>query len=555
MRRDHASDILRTQTTVNKPSSADEQIARLTAALEAARERAVRTETAFEQQREFLEQAQQVAHIGSWVAELDGSDRLIWSREMYRILGHPAGDELTRTRAMATFVHPDDREALRVAREAAIAADRPFDIEHRVVQANGAVRWVHTLANLVRAADGTPLRMVGTLQDITDRRALEDELRQAQKLDAIGRLAGGVSHDLNNALTIIIGYAELAASALSEGDPVRADVREIQRAAERAESVTRQLLAFSRKQWLEPRIFQLSDAVQDLGRMLDRLVGPRIELVTSVDSDLPAIYGDRGQIEQAIINLAVNACDAMPAGGGITIRAAVVDIDATFARARQPMTPGRYVDLSVADSGSGITPEVRAHMFEPFFTTKELGRGTGLGLAMVYGTVKQSRGFIFVESELGKGATFHLYFPPARSQRTRLTGPHTAAAAHGVTILVVEDEPGVRGLVISALNKEGFRVLQADSGKSALAVAAEAGRIDVLLTDFMMPGMTGLELVASLAATQENLGVVVMSGHPQQLIALPQLRRPAEFLPKPFTPNELRQRLYAVLSNDTDQLK
>jgi CheY-like chemotaxis protein len=289
--------------------------------------------------------------------------------------------------------------------------------------------------------------------------------------------------------------------------------------------------------------------------MLDRLVGPNIELALSVDSHLPPIYGDRGQLEQAIINLAVNACDAMPAGGKITIRAAVVDIDGTFARARQPMAAGRYVELSVADTGSGITPEVRAHMFEPFFTTKEIGRGTGLGLAMVYGTVKQSRGFIFVESDPGKGATFHLYFPPAQSPRARVTRPNAAAAAHGVTILVVDDEPGVRGLVISALNKEGFRVLQADSSKSALAVAKEAGRIDVLLTDVKMPEMTGLDLVASLAATHENLGVVVMSGHPQSLIALPQLRRPAEFLSKPFTPNELRQRLYAVLSSTTDQRK
>jgi signal transduction histidine kinase/CheY-like chemotaxis protein len=539
----------------SSPSS-DEQIAQLTAALERTRELAARTEAALNQQRDFLEKAQEVAHIGSWIAELDGSDGLTWSREMYRILEHPAGDQPTRTQAMASYVHPDDRDAVRAARETAIATGQAFDIEHRILTSTGIVRWVHTRANLVRDANGQPRRMVGTLQDITQRRELEEELRQSQKLEAIGRLAGGISHDLNNALTIIIGYAELAANALSNNDPVRHDVHEIRRAAERAESVTRQLLAFSRKQWLEPRIFQLSEAAQDIGRMLDRLVGPSVELTTVVAPDLPPIYGDRGQIEQAIVNLAVNACDAMPDGGKITIRLAVVDLDDAFVRAHQPMPAGRYVELSVADTGHGMTPETRAHIFEPFFTTKEVGRGTGLGLAMVYGTVKQSGGFIFVDSEPRLGAVFRLYFPPATPQRASHTSSASAVApVHGVTVLVVEDEPGVRSLVVAALTREGFRVLQADSGRAALAVAEGAGRIDVLLTDVTMPEMTGLELADSLSQTREEMRVVVMSGHAENAIHLPHLRRPAAFLPKPFTPNELRRQLYAVLASTADQLE
>ena len=538
--------------------SADAQIASLTAALTATRDLASRTAQELQHQREFLEKAQEVAHIGSWVAELDGSDRLTWSKEMFRILEEEFDNEIpsTRTQAMSRYVHPDDREALRIARDTAIASGQSLEIEHRVITTFGTVRWVHTRADIVRGADGRPIRMVGTLQDITARRELEEALRQSQKLEAIGRLAGGISHDLNNALTIIIGYAELAITALGQGDPVRQDVEQIRRAAERAESITRQLLAFSRKQWLEPRVFQLADAVEDLGRMLDRLVGPRIELATIVDDNLPAIYGDRGQIEQAIVNLAVNACDAMPAGGKITLRASLVDVDAAFARAHRPMKPGKFVEILVADTGHGMSADTLAHMFEPFFTTKDVGRGTGLGLAMVYGTVKQSGGFIFVDSQPNQGSAFRLYFPPAAAQPRPLDDrASTPAPIHGVTVLVVEDEPGVRGLVTAALRRDGYRVLQAESGKAAIDAAAQAGRIDVLLTDVAMPGMSGIELASALSRTQEDMRVVVMSGHPPNMVALPTLQRPVEFLAKPFTPHELRRRMYAVLGDVTDQPK
>jgi len=476
---------------------------------------------------------------------------------MFRILGETQSDGVsTRTQAMMRYVHPDDREPLRIARETALSTGQTLEIDHRVVTTEGVVRWVHTRADVVRDANGRPIRMVGTLQDITDRRELEEALRQSQKLEAIGRLAGGISHDLNNALTIIIGYAELVAGASGLSEPVRQDVEHIRRAAERAESITRQLLAFSRKQWLEPRVFQVGDAVQDLGRMLDRIVGPRVELVTSVDKNLPAIYGDRGQIEQAIVNLAVNACDAMPAGGRVTLRAAVVDADASFVRSHQPMTPGRFVEISVADNGHGMTADVLAHVFEPFFTTKDVGRGTGLGLAMVYGTVKQSGGFIFVDSQPNQGSIFRLYFPPAPSGRLPADARSSSPAPiHGVTVLVVEDEPGVRGLVSAALRKEGYLVLQAESGKAAIDAAAQAGRIDVLLTDVSMPGMTGIELAGILSRTHEDMRVIVMSGHPPSLVKLPKLHKPVEFLAKPFTPHELRQRLYAVLADVTNQPK
>ena len=374
---------------------------------------AVRTEQSLEQHQAFLEKAQQVAHIGSWVAELDGSDRLSWSAETHRLLGVPLTEAGTRAKAMADSVHPDDRDAVRRMSEETIQSDRPYDIEHRVVSRDGTVRWVHTRADLVRDQSGLPVRMIGTVQDITDRRELEERLRQVQKLEAIGRLAGGIAHDLNNALTAIAGYTELSLDALADTHPARPDVLEIRRAAERAESVTRQLLAFSRKQLLEPRVFFLNDSVANLGRMLERLLGNSVELKTVIAQGVPPIYGDPGQIDQAIINLAVNARDAMPDGGRLTLAVSLVDVDEAFARAHQPMPPGRFVELAVSDTGVGMEPETQAHVFEPFFTTKEVGKGTGLGLAMVYGTVKQSGGFIFLESQVGRGTAFRLYFHPA----------------------------------------------------------------------------------------------------------------------------------------------
>jgi PAS domain S-box-containing protein len=374
---------------------------------------AVRTEQALQYQCAFLEKAQEVAQIGSWVAELGGTPQLAWSAETHRILGVPIGESATRSQSMVDFVHPDDRDTVRRASEAAVNGDQPYDIEYRVIRTDGGVRWVHSRADVELNDAGRPVRMVGTMQDVTERRVLEEQLRQAQKLEAIGRLAGGVAHDLNNALTAIVGYTELSLGLLADDHPARPDVQEVRRAAERAESVTRQLLAFSRKQLLEPRVFSLNDSVGNLGRMLERLLGSGIELKTVIAEALPPIYGDPGQIEQAVINLAVNARDAMPDGGRLTLAVAVVDVDEAFARARQPMKAGRYVELSVGDTGEGMDAETQAHVFEPFFTTKGVGKGTGLGLAMVYGTVKQSGGYIFLDSALGKGTTFRLYFSPA----------------------------------------------------------------------------------------------------------------------------------------------
>jgi two-component system, cell cycle sensor histidine kinase and response regulator CckA len=509
----------------------------------------VRAEEAREQYRAFLENAQEVAHIGSWAADLDESGRLVWSAETYRIFGVPRDQFAGTSAAFFAFVHADDLAIVHRATGAAQTGAQPLDIEHRIVRDDGEVRWVHEKADLVRDADGVPTRMVGTVQDITEKRRLEEELRQSQKLEAIGRLAGGIAHDLNNSLTVIIGYTELALNALAEGDAARPDVQEIRRAAERAESVTRQLLAFSRKQMLEPRIFSLGESIANLERMLEHVLGVTITVTTTVPVDLPSIYGDPGQIEQAILNIAMNARDAMPDGGQLTLAARSIQVDEAFAHGHQPMPMGRYVELRVTDTGHGMNAATRARMFEPFFTTKDVGKGTGLGLAMVYGTVRQSGGYIFVDSEPGLGSTFRVYFPPADDRKRDEVKPAPAAKVRtAATVLVVDDEPPIRKLVVTSLRRKGYRVLHAASASDALAMAAaEKGPIDLLLTDASMPGMSGIELAKTLARERPNMLVVVMSGFTEETLNLGGVGVSAVLLPKPFAPSDLLRKVEEVL--------
>jgi two-component system, cell cycle sensor histidine kinase and response regulator CckA len=510
----------------------------------------VRTAQALTQHQTFLEQAQEVAHIGSWVAELDGSDRLGWSAEAHRIFGVPLGQFEGSSAAFFTFVHPDDRAAVQAASDG-VAAGQPYDIEHRVIRPDGGVRWVHEKATILRDAQRRVIRMVGTVQDITERRLLEEQLRQAQKMEAIGRLAGGIAHDLNNALTAIAGYAELALGEVAADHAARPDVEEIRRAAERAGSVTRQLLAFSRKRLLEPRVFDLNETIAGIARLLSRLLGAGVEVQTRLFDRPLAVLGDPGQVEQAVINLAVNARDAMPGGGRLMLATSRERVDEAFARSHVPMTPGDYMVLRVSDSGHGMPPETQAHIFEPFFTTKDVGKGTGLGLSMVYGTLKQIGGFIFVDSEINRGTTFQLYFPPAA---LRTSEPVEAARAAGSerrgqeTLLIAEDEPAVRNLVASALRHDGYHLLVTASAEEALDVAdAHDGPIDLLLTDAMMPGKSGVELAHLMTARRPGIPVVIMSGYTDETLDAPGMTEPLALLQKPFTPKELRRRIREVL--------
>jgi two-component system cell cycle sensor histidine kinase/response regulator CckA len=507
-----------------------------------------------DQHRAFLEKAQEVAHIGSWVAELDGSNRLSWSTELYRIFGVSVGDFPGSARAFIEHVHPEDVAIVREASAAAIEGGKPYDVVHRIVTGDGRTRWVHQQADVIRDESGRPIRMIGTAQDITDRRQLELQLRHSQKMEAIGRLAGGVAHDFNNALTIISGYTELVLSALAEDDPTRADVEEIRRAATRAESVTRQLLMFSRQKATELRAFDLNKVVSGLSRLLERALGSRVLFRAELAPSLPMIRGDAGQIEQAIVNLTANARDAISDGGEVTIETAVRTVDQTFSRAHDPMPAGSYVILSVSDTGHGFDRETQARIFEPFFTTKAIGKGTGLGLAMVYGSVKQSGGFIFVESEVGRGTTFRLYFP-AVDLPVETKAPHQRPSEPAVaaTVLLAEDEDSILNLVTASLKSEGYRLLTAASGQQALTVAAAAGRPpDLVVTDTRLADMRGFDLGRQLLEKYPETAVILMSSGAEDLTSV--IGSSMTLLQKPFTPSQLRAHVRATLNERRQRL-
>jgi PAS domain S-box-containing protein len=389
----------------------------------------------------------------------------------------------------------------------------------------------------LRGAGSRIVGTVGMALDVSERRRLEDQLRQAHKMEAVGRLAGGVAHDFNNLLMVIRGYGELLLEGSEAGDPVYRSAEQIQKAADRAASLTRQLLAFSRKQVLAPAVLDINAVVTDIEKMLQRLIGEDIELVTVARPGVGRIKADRGQIEQVILNLAVNARDAMPRGGKLTIETANVELDEEYCRRHAVVQPGSYVMIAVTDTGVGMDAETRAHIFEPFFTTK--GLGTGLGLATVYGVVKQSGGYIWVYSELGQGTTFKVYLPRLEEGAAVPVFPRVPAEAQRgyETVLVVEDEDGVRELAREFLERHGYTVLTARSGPDALALAQQRpGPIHLLITDVVMPGMSGRELAEKMAQLRPELRVLFMSGYTDDAIVQHGiLDRGTALLQKPFT--------------------
>ncbi|HEY2545862.1 MAG TPA: ATP-binding protein, partial [Candidatus Acidoferrum sp.] len=368
---------------------------------------------------------------------------------------------------------------------------------------------------------GRRVRLV-VAQDVSERHLLEQQLRQATKMEAVGRLAGGVAHDFNNLLMVIKGHTELLMGTLPSADQMSRKIMQIDRAADRATALTKQLLAFSRMQVLQPRVMNLNGVVDDMGKLLPRLIGEDIELGIRTAKDLGAIRADASQMEQIIMNLAVNARDAMPAGGRLMIETSNADLDRTYNTTHPIVKPGRYVLLAVSDTGTGMDAETQAHIFEPFFTTKEPGKGTGLGLATVYGVVKQSGGFVWVYSELGKGTCFKIYIP--RVDQAEEKGSVPLALAEGPrgteTILLAEDEQDVREVAREFLESGGYTVIEACNGADALRLAGEhKAAIDLLVTDMVMPGMTGKELASRLQQQHSGIGVVYMSGYSEQTAA------------------------------------
>ncbi len=362
---------------------------------------------------------------------------------------------------------------------------------------------------------GRRVRLV-VAQDVGERKQLESQLRQSQKMEAVGRLAGGVAHDFNNMLMVIKGHTELLLNVLPPTEQIARKIQQIDRSADRAAALTRQLLAFSRMQVLQPQVISLNSVVDEMAKLLPRLIGEDIELAVRTTVDLGAIRADASQMEQVIMNLAVNARDAMPNGGKLLIETANADLDHSYTISHPLMKPGAYVQLSVSDSGTGMDAETQAHIFEPFFTTKEKGKGTGLGLATVYGIVKQSGGFIWVYSEVGKGTSFKIYLPRVDKAEEQVSVPRvTTEAPHGTeTILLTEDETDVREIARQFLESGGYQVIEAKDGIEALQLAREnRGKIDLLVTDMVMPGMTGRELAVRLEQEHPEIGVVFMSGY------------------------------------------
>jgi two-component system cell cycle sensor histidine kinase/response regulator CckA len=449
-----------------------------------------------------------------------------------------------------SYVHPDDRaSAEQRVQEMLAHPGRPIPLNIRVIDKQGSWRTAQiTATNLLH--DESVQGIVLNWRDLTDRMMLEEQFRQSQKMDAIGRLAGGVAHDFNNLLTAIQGHAELLLSEVGDNVSVREDAEQIAHAAQRAASLTRQLLAFSRRQMLQPKTVNLNAIVENMERLLRRLIGEHISLVTLLDDEAGYVNVDTGQLEQVLMNLAVNARDAIPRGGRIAI--------ATHKPAflHRP-APGIYTVITVNDNGVGMDEETIKNVFEPFFTTKEPGKGTGLGLSTVYGIVEQSGGHVWVDSELGKGSTFFVALPPAAApEKTEDPKAPPIPTRHGGTILVVEDEDSVRSLIRRSLARKGYTVLEARDGEEALAIAHEHGsRIDLVLTDVVMPGMRGRELAERLKAFCPKLRVIFMSGYDEAEVlnqeTPPAQRRQTDFIEKPFTPESLVRRLQEILHRPT----
>lgn len=392
--------------------------------------------------------------------------------------------------------------------------------------------------------------MISSVKDITKQKALEKQLRQAQKMEAVGQLSGGIAHDFNNLLSIIIGYSDILEENLDENNKLRKSAREIKKAGQRAASLTRQLLAFSRQQVLEPKVLNLNTVVAETEKMLERLIGENIELTTSLSAELGQVKADQVQIEQVILNLAVNARDAMPDGGKLIIETRNVELDEEFALRHPPTIPGNYVALLVTDTGIGMDAQTQAHIFEPFFTTKEVGKGTGLGLATVYGVVKQSGGYVWVYSEPGLGSTFKVYLPRVdeavqQSGRGEVVIPRERRSE---TILLVEDEESLRTLTRTFLEQGGYTVLEANDGQKAIEIAQyHQGPIHLLLTDMIMPGMSGRALAESLARLHPELKVIYISGY-TGFTNRGLLDSQAVLLSKPVTREVLLSKLHEVLN-------
>jgi two-component system, cell cycle sensor histidine kinase and response regulator CckA len=490
----------------------------------------------------------------TYIAELGAGGRWHYvSPQIESILGFAPAEWLAEPMNWMNHIHADDREI-------ALAAERRFQETHELFQAeyrmfarDGRMLWFRDEGVMLRETDDRSVLMQGVMYDVTGHKRLEDQLRHSQKMEAVGQLAGGVAHDFNNLLMLIQAHNERLRERIAAGDPAHEDALEIERAVTRAASLTRQLLAFSRKQVLDAKVLNLNTVLTDVVRMLDRLIPNHIEVRTAQAAVLGRIKADPGQIEQMILNLAVNARDAMPHGGRLTLETKNVEVDEAYARAYEGVPIGQYVMLAVSDTGVGMDSQTQARIFEPFFTTKEPGKGTGLGLATVYGVVKQMGGAIWVRSEPGQGTSFDIYLPQVDAAVERpapegRTAPE-AAQSGTETVLLVEDQDGIRDLVREFLQRKGYEVLQANDGDHALRIADEhKNPIHLLVTDIVMPNVGGRELARRLTKARPNMKVLFMSGYPDHVSLSGEVGgEHAAVLQKPFMLDTLARKVRGLL--------
>ena len=504
----------------------------------------------------------------TYVAELGaGGPWHYVSPQIESILGFSPAEWLSDPLNWLNHIHSEDREIALAAETRFQDKQDLFQAEYRMFARDGRVLWFRDEGVMLNAAAGDQaLLMQGVLYDITEHKRLEEQLRHSQKLEAVGQLAGGVAHDFNNLLMVIQAHNERLSARLAPSDPAsHKDATEIERAVTRATALTQQLLAFSRRQVLQLKAIDLNTVVTEVAKMLDRLIPASIELKLLPAAPPNRIKADPGQMEQVILNLAVNARDAMPQGGRLTIETRNVELQETLAGSHAQIPPGKYVVLTVSDTGIGMCSEIQAHIFEPFFTTKKPGKGTGLGLAIVYGVVKQTGGWITVNSEPGNGATFDIYFPQVREEETKSqsrsnpnnepvskikTSPAPAARGNE-TILLVEDQDGIRDLVREFLQKKGYTVLHAVDGNEALQIADEYKHpIHLLLTDVVMPNLGGRELARRLNQPRPQMKVLFMSGYPDHATWSSELvDDTAAVLQKPFPFDTLASKIRTLLDD------
>ena len=488
--------------------------------------------------------------IGCWELDVE-TELMTWDTNIYREL---QVNEATFSRKLSDFmamVYPEDRAKITEALKQSEADGETHAAEYRVVLPNGETQWRASFRRPVFDGQGKLVRFIGVSQNITQRRKLEEQLRMAQKMEAIGQLAGGVAHDFNNLLTVIHGNSEtlLAASAGNAASQQNAEA--VLKAADRAAAITRQLLAFSRRQVLQPKVIELGGAVSETANLLRRLLGPAVKLELQLPAHSAHVRADGSQLEQVVLNLVVNARDAMPQGGTVTVSIDRVRAGSSSLRRFPQMRDADYARLTVTDTGTGMDAATRARIFEPFFTTKELGKGTGLGLATVYGIVKQSEGWIWVDSAPGMGTTFEVYLPevPAPHETEPIPAQRSASLRGTETLLLVDDEEDILELTAGYLGEMGYQVISALSGEDALEkIGGHAGKIDALITDALMPGMPGTQLAKKVRELRPGTRVLYMSGYAEDSGILTSQRRDGEdFLQKPFGLTELGMKIRELL--------